>query len=72
MRTTFLMSSSAALLKSWSKGLVSSLKSPTSSQFFRKRVGVGVWSAAEGKLECTRQKSMDISRSIHFRIDYQR
>lgn len=47
MTTTFLMSSSVAFLKSWSNGLASSLKSPTSSQFFRKRVGVGVWSAVE-------------------------
>lgn len=46
-RTTFLMSSSVAFLKSCSKGLVSSLKSPTSSQFFKKRVGVGVWSEME-------------------------
>lgn len=44
-RTTFLTSSSVAFLKSWSNGLASSLKSPTSSQFFKKRVGVGVWSA---------------------------
>lgn len=50
-RTTFLISSSVAFLKSWSKGLASSLKSPTSSQFFRKRVGVGVWSAREETLE---------------------
>lgn len=41
----FLMSSSVAFLKSWSNGLASSLKSPTSSQFFKNRVGVGVWSA---------------------------
>lgn len=41
----FLMSYSLAFLKSWSNGLASSLKSPTSSQFFKKRVGVGVWSA---------------------------
>ncbi len=51
-RTTFLMSSSAAFLKSWSNGLASSLKSPTSSQFFKKRVGVGVWSAMEENLQC--------------------
>lgn len=50
-RTTFLMSSSVAFLKSWSNGLASSLKSPTSSQFFKKRVGVGVWSAVEKNLQ---------------------
>lgn len=51
-RTTFLTSSSVAFLKSWSNGLASSLKSPTSSQFFKKRVGVGVWSAMEESLQC--------------------
>lgn len=38
----FFSSSSAAFLNSCSKELASSLKSPTSSQFFRNRVGVGV------------------------------
>ena len=41
---TFFSSSSAAFLNSCSKELASSLKSPTSSQFFRNLVGVGVWS----------------------------
>lgn len=40
-----LCSSSCALESSCSKELASSLNKPTSSQFFRKRVGVGVWSA---------------------------
>lgn len=40
-----------AFLKSCSKGLASSLNSPTSSQFFRKRVGVGVWSAKNNQLD---------------------
>lgn len=40
-----LCSSSCALQNSCSKELANSLNSPTSSQFFRKRVGVGVWSA---------------------------
>lgn len=40
-----LWSSSCAFENSCSKELASSLNSPTSSQFFRKRVGVGVWSA---------------------------
>lgn len=40
-----LCSSSCALQNSCSKELASSLNNPTSSQFFRKRVGVGVWSA---------------------------
>lgn len=39
-----LCSSSCALQSSCSKELASSLNKPTSSQFFRKRVGVGVWS----------------------------
>lgn len=39
-----LWSSSCALRNSCSKEWASSLNSPTSSQFFRKRVGVGVWS----------------------------
>lgn len=45
-RETFclLSSSSWALRNSCSIEQSSSLKSPTSSQFFRKRVGVGVWS----------------------------
>lgn len=47
------MSSSVAFLKSWSNGLASSLKSPTSSQFFKKRVGVGVWSVEEKNLQNT-------------------
>lgn len=38
------MSSSEAFLNSFSKGLASSLNNPTSSQFFKNRVGVGVWS----------------------------
>lgn len=38
------MSSSEAFLNSFSKGLANSLNKPTSSQFFKKRVGVGVWS----------------------------
>lgn len=38
----FFSSSSAAFLNSCSKELASSLKSPTSSQFFKNRVGVGV------------------------------
>lgn len=38
----FFSSSSAAFLNSCSKELASSLKSPTSSQFFRNLVGVGV------------------------------
>lgn len=46
---TFLISSSVAFLKSCSKGLVSSLNRPTSSQFFKKRVGVGVWSAQKNQ-----------------------
>lgn len=58
MRSTFLMSSSVAFLKSWSNGLASSLKSPTSSQFFKKRVGVGVWSAAEDNHQPTGVKSI--------------
>lgn len=41
---TFLMSSSEAFLNSFSKGLANSLNKPTSSQFFKNRVGVGVWS----------------------------
>lgn len=39
-----LCSSSCTLQSSCSKELASSLNKPTSSQFFRKRVGVGVWS----------------------------
>lgn len=39
-----LCSSSCALQSSCSKEVASSLNKPTSSQFFRKRVGVGVWS----------------------------
>lgn len=38
----FFSSSSEAFLNSCSKELASSLKSPTSSQFFRNLVGVGV------------------------------
>lgn len=38
----FFSSSSEAFLNSCSKELASSLNSPTSSQFFRNRVGVGV------------------------------
>lgn len=38
------MSSSEAFLNSFSNGLASSLNKPTSSQFFKNRVGVGVWS----------------------------
>lgn len=43
-KLTFLMSSSEAFLNSFSKGLANSLNKPTSSQFFKNRVGVGVWS----------------------------
>lgn len=42
-----LWSSSWALRNSCSKELASSLNRPTSSQFFRKRVGVGVWSGGK-------------------------
>lgn len=41
-RTLLLFSSSCAFLNSCSREQSMSLKSPTSSQFFRKRVGVGV------------------------------
>lgn len=43
-----LCSSSCALQNSCSKEVASSLNRPTSSQFFRKRVGVGVWSVGWG------------------------
>lgn len=52
----FLTSSSVAFLKSWSNGLASSLKSPTSSQFFKKRVGVGVWSEKRNILHIIKKK----------------
>lgn len=42
-----LSSSSWPLGNSCSNELASSLNRPTSSQFFRKRVGVGVWSGIE-------------------------
>lgn len=44
-----LWSSSCVLQNSCSKEVASSLNKPTSSQFFRKRVGVGVWSAKKQK-----------------------
>lgn len=44
-----LSSSSWALGNSCSNELPSSLNRPTSSQFFRKRVGVGVWSGVESE-----------------------
>lgn len=46
---------------SWSKELSSSLNRPTSSQFLRKRVGVGVWS---GKM----QQTQIIIQSIAFTL----
>lgn len=44
MEIFLLLFSSCAFLNSCSKEQSISLKRPTSSQFFRNRVGVGVWS----------------------------
>lgn len=57
-----LWSSSCVLQNSCSKEVASSLNKPTSSQFFRKRVGVGVWSAKKQK-----KLSVLVDKNITFR-----
>lgn len=51
---------------SCSKELASSLNSPTSSQFFRKRVGVGVWSSKRKNKEIKQNRAEIIQMSSHF------
>lgn len=66
--TRLLFSSSWAFLNSCSKEQSSSLKRPTSSQFFRNLVGVGVWSESRGRRSVTGvslQCMVDGSKFLH-------
>lgn len=56
--TCLLSSSSWALQNSCSIEQSSSLNNPTSSQFFKKRVGVGVWSGNQGKILALKSTTM--------------
>lgn len=53
---------------SWSKEVASSLNRPTSSQFFKKRVGVGVWSGQWKRRERTVQSNV-FTLCSHIRLN---